>query len=124
MWPASAVLVWCGMVGKMQAQAKDGPVTVVSHVDIKPAIFLPMAEENAARLFRAETSATKQDAGLVSYVLLQEVGQQNHFTLVETWRDAAAYARHTGSDHTVRFRDEIQPFLGSPFDARVHREFR
>jgi hypothetical protein len=29
-----------------------------------------------------------------------------------------------GSKHTVQFRDEIQPFLGSPFDSRIHRQFR
>ncbi len=95
-----------------------------SHVDIKPDAYMPQAEENAARLFRAETVATKQEPGLVSYVVLQETDATNHFTIVETWRDAKAYARHVGSDHTVKFRQDIQPFLGSPFDSRIHHQFR
>ena len=93
-------------------------------MDIKPDAYMPQAEENSWRLFRAETAATKRDAGLVSYVVLQGIGSANHFTIVETWHDAKAYEMHVGSEHTVRFRDEIQPFLGSPFDSRIHHQFR
>jgi quinol monooxygenase YgiN len=72
----------------------------------------------------AEIAATKQDAGLVSYTVLQEIGAINHFTIVETWRDVKAYEIHVGSKHTVQFPDKIQLFLGSPFDSRIHRQFR
>ncbi len=106
------------------AEEKVEPITIVSHVDIKPDAYMPQAEESSGRLFRAETAATKQDPGLVSYVVLQEIGSTNHFTIVEIWADAKAYARHVGSDHTVRFRQNIQPFLGSPFDSRIHHQFR
>jgi len=67
---------------------KSEPVTIVTHVDIKPDAYMPQAEENSWRLLRAETAATKQDAGLASYVVLQEIGSTNHFTIVETWHDA------------------------------------
>jgi len=43
----------------------------------------------------------------------------NHFTIVETWHDAKAYEMHVGSEHTVRFRDEIQPFWGSSTPASI-----
>jgi quinol monooxygenase YgiN len=76
---------------------------------------MPKAQENSARLFRAETAATKRDPGIVSYVVLQETQAPNHFTIVETWRDAKAYAPHPGSDHTVKFRQDLQLYLGSPF---------
>ncbi|MBB6145061.1 quinol monooxygenase YgiN [Silvibacterium bohemicum] len=112
------------LVASSRADEKAEPVTIVSHVDIKPDAYLPQAEENSARLFRAEIAATKQDPGLVSYVILQETAAPNHFTIVETWRDANAFARHVGSEHTVKFRQDIQPFLGSPFDSRIHHQFR
>lgn len=105
------------------AQAKGEPVTVVSHVDILPDSYRPGAENNAARLFRAESAASRKDKGLVSFGVFQETGVPNHFTIVETWHDAKAYALHVGSPHTVQFRQRIQPFLGSPFDARTLRQF-
>jgi quinol monooxygenase YgiN len=119
-----AILSSLILVSGVDAEYKSEPVTVVSHVDIKPDAYMPQAEENSWRLFRAEAAATKQDAGLVSYTVLQEIGATNHFTIIETWRDAKAYEMHVGSKHTVQFRDEIQQFLGSPFDSRIHRQFR
>jgi quinol monooxygenase YgiN len=119
-----AILSSLFLVSRLEADDKSEPLTIVSHVDIKPDAYMPQSEENSWRLFRAETAATKQDAGLVSYTVLQEIGATNHFTIVETWRDAKAYEIHVGSKHTVQFRDEIQPFLGSPFDSRIHCQFR
>jgi quinol monooxygenase YgiN len=119
-----AILSFVCFVSGLDAEDKRGPITIISHVDIKPDAYMPQAEENSWRLFRAETAATKQDAGLVSYVVLQQIDATNHFTIVETWRDAKAYEMHVGSKHTVQFRDEIQPFLGSPFDSRIHHQFR
>lgn len=112
------------LVSSLYAEDKSEPVTIVSHVDIKPDAYMPQAEENSWRLFRAETAATKQDTGLVSYVVLQEIGATNHFTIVETWHDEKDYEMHVGSKHTVNFRQDIQPFLGSPFDSRIHKQFR
>jgi quinol monooxygenase YgiN len=119
-----AILSSFFLVSGLDAEDKSEPIIIVSHVDIKPDAYMPQAGENSWRLFRVEAAATKQDAGLVSYAVLQEIGASNHFTIVETWRDAKAYEIHVGSKHTVRFRDEIQPFLGSPFDSRIHRQFR
>jgi quinol monooxygenase YgiN len=119
-----AVLSSLLLVVNSFAKEKGEPITIVSHLGIKPDAYMPQAEESSGRLFRAETAATKQDPGLVSYVVLQEIGSTNHFTIVEIWTDPKAYARHVGSDHTVRFRQNIQPFLGSPFDSRIHHQFR
>ncbi|MFC6647328.1 putative quinol monooxygenase [Granulicella cerasi] len=102
------------------AQTKAVPVTVVSHVDIKPDAYLPQAVETAEKLLQAETVATHKDAGLVAYGVYQEVGSSNHFTIVETWNDRTAYERHVGSPHTVSFREKVQPLLGGPFDTRLH----
>ena len=119
-----AILSSVCFVSGLDAEDKGGPITIISHLDIKPDAYMPQAEENSWRLFRAETAATKLDAGLVSYVVLQQIDATNHFTIIETWRDAKAYEMHVGSKHTVQFRDEIRPFLGSPFDSRIHHQFR
>jgi quinol monooxygenase YgiN len=106
------------------SQAADEQVTIVSHVDIKPDYAFPHAYEMSARILRAERAATQHDAGMVSYQLFQETASPNHFTIVETWSSSKSYALHEGSDHTVKFRNDIQPLLGSPFDARVHHSFQ
>ena len=100
------------------AQTTNEPVTIVSHVDIIPDSYKALSQENAARLFRGEAAATKHDVGLISCVLLQESGLGHHFTILETWRDTRSYEMHQGIEHTIEFRKDIQPFIGSPFDAR------
>ena len=119
----AAFLVALSFSDVCTAQSVNGSVTVVSHVDIIPSAFKPGSEEAAAKLFRAQALATQHDAGLVSYAILQQDGGSNHFTLVETWRDARSYELHQGATHTVKFRRELQPLLGSPFDAREHHTF-
>ena len=112
------------LVSLCTAQMKSEPIIIVSHVDIIPDAYKPQSEENAARLLRSQEAATKHDAGLISYVVLQQNGASNHFTIVETWRDSRSFEIHEGADHTVAFRKDIQPFLGGPFDSREHHDFR
>lgn len=106
------------------AQAKDEPVIIVTHVDIIPDAYKPLSEENAASLLRSEAAAAKHDAGLISFELLKENGLSNHFTILETWRNSRSYEIHQGADHTIEFRKNIQPFIGSPFDARKDHPLR
>lgn len=49
---------------------------------------------------------------------------RNHFTIIETWQDRRAYGVHVGSDHTVKLRQDIQPFLDSPFGSGISQKFR
>jgi hypothetical protein len=67
---ALAILSSVFLVSALDAQDKNEPITIVSHVDIKPDAYLPQAEENSWRLLRGETAATKQDAGLVTCTVL------------------------------------------------------
>ncbi|MDE1178281.1 MAG: antibiotic biosynthesis monooxygenase [Edaphobacter sp.] len=106
------------------AQTKSAAITAIVHVDIIPDYAKAQSEERAAQILRVETAATQHDSGLVSYDVLQQNDASNHYTIVETWVDEAAYARHEGSAHTVKFRQDIQEYLGSPFDSRPHHRFQ
>ena len=97
---------------------------MVSHVDIIPDAYKPQSQENVAVLLRRQTAATQHDAGLLSYVVLQQNGASNHFTIVEAWRDSRSFDAHQGADHTLQFRKDLQPFLGGPIDSREHHSFR
>lgn len=105
------------------AQQHKQTVTVIDHVDIIPSSYLAGSEEKAATLLREQTAASRQDVGVLSYEVYQQDGANNHFTIVETWRNRKAYEAHQGAAHTVKFRDAIQPLLGSPFDSREHHPF-
>lgn len=107
-----------------QNAAAAQPITIVSHVDIKPDAYMPGAEETAAKLFRAEEAATRKDEGLISYAIYQQIDATNHFTIVETWQNRHDYELHEGSDHTVSFRKQVEPVLGGPFDARMHKNWK
>ena len=120
---ALAAVSTFGLGGVANAEQPAGPVTLVSHVDVIPDAYVPQAEEKSWAILRTEMAATKNDKGVVSYVVLRQTDGPNHFTIVETWADYKALAAHQGSAHTIKFRQDIQENLGSPFDSRLHQTF-
>ncbi len=99
------------------ADAAATPVVVVTHLDIERRNLDP-----ALALMRGYVATTRREPGLQHIELLAQVGVPNHFTVVETWADQAAYDAHTGSQPIRDFRNRIDPFLGSPYDDRLHTE--
>ena len=88
-------------------------VDIVEHVDILPDHTARARDEISAYL-----QAARREPGAVRIDALQEV-RQNHFDIVETWRDAAAYRAHQASAATLRLRRTVGPWLGSPLDERI-----
>ncbi len=96
-------------------QGADTPIVAVIHVDA-----MPQYTDAAATLLDRFRRDSLADAGEKEFLVLQEIGRLNHFTLVEKWADQKAYDAHNSAKHTRQFRDELQPMLGSPFDERLH----
>src|SRR5438094_7486887 len=90
---------------------------VVIHVDIAGT---PAIVAEATRLLKEFSADSQKDPGVVRFELLIQDGRLNHFTIVEVWQTREAFETHSGSEHTKRFREKIQPMLGSPFDERLH----
>jgi quinol monooxygenase YgiN len=99
------------------AQTPRKDVYIVIHVDIagNPAV---VAE--ATKLLREFSADSQRDRGVVRFELLLQDGRLNHFTIVEVWQTREAFELHSSAEHTKRFRENIQPMLGSPFDERLH----
>ena len=97
----------------------QGPVSkqlyVVTHIDTTPNFATDTVKEVAQ--FAADS---KKDAGCVRFEALRSVERMNHFELVEVWRTRQDFEAHLAQDHTKRFREKIQPALGSPFDERLY----
>jgi quinol monooxygenase YgiN len=90
-------------------------VYVVTHVDVTPNFTAEATK--ALREFAAES---KKDPGVVRFEVLQQDSRANHYTVVEVWQSRQAFEAHSASEHSKRFREKLQPMLGSPFDERLH----
>ena len=103
-------------VGTGAAASGDG-VLIVTHVDVVPPGHIQVRE-----MLKTLADASRKDAGNVRFDVLQGV-RQNHFTVLEGWRDQRSYEAHLSAPHTKTFREELQPRAtdGAPYDERVYR---
>lgn len=90
-------------------------VYVVTHVDVAP-------PGDAAALLRRLADDSRNEPGCLRFDILQHAERANHFTIVEAWRTRAARDRHVAAAHTRRYRDALQPMIGSPLDERLMRQ--
>jgi quinol monooxygenase YgiN len=97
------------------AFAQDSAVQIVSYVEVAPA-----TRGTAAGLVRQLANASRKEAGVVRFEILQRIAPSNQFVIVSIWKDKAAYDAHMGSAHVKEFREKIRPHLISAIDDRVH----
>lgn len=97
------------------AQPK-GEVYVVTHVDVNG----PNAVPTSNKLLLDYVAESRKDKGAVRIEVVVQDGRPNHYTLVEVWQSREAFEAHTATDYAKHFREKLQPFLGSPFDERLH----
>jgi quinol monooxygenase YgiN len=108
----------CGLIlASAAAQIPGKNVYVVTHLDIAGTPAIVAEATNPLKEFSADS---QKDPGVVRFELLLQDGRLNHFTIVEVWQSRDAFEAHAGAGHTKRFREKIQPMLGSPFDERLH----
>jgi len=63
---------------------------------------------------------SRKDKGAVRVEAYIQVSRINHLTLVEVWENRQALEAHEAAAHTKKFREQIDPLLGSPYDERLH----
>ena len=100
---------------QQKAEAKSGALYVVTYVDV-----FPNFADDTMKALRQFAADSRKDPGLVRFEFLQDVARTNHFSIVEVWQSRQAYDAHLGQEHSKRFREKIQPGLGSPFDERLY----
>ncbi len=106
----------CGTVSAQQATTPaDTVICTVAHID-----FMPNHTQTVTVL-EAYVARESHDPGVTHVELLQSITAPNHFTLLETFRDKAAYDGHIEAGYTRNFRAGIAPALGSPYDERLFR---
>ena len=60
------------------------------------------------------------DPGVREFLLASWDGITNHFQLIERYGTNRAFDLHVSAQHTVQFRNSLQPFIGAPYDERVY----
>jgi quinol monooxygenase YgiN len=102
------------------AQAPSSPPASVPLVDVIHIDVIPQFTNQAILLLRTYRRDSLSDNGSKRIDILQQVGRPNHFTVIEEWESQSAYDKHVGAAHTLRFRTDLAPMLGAPFDERPH----
>ncbi|HML11701.1 MAG TPA: antibiotic biosynthesis monooxygenase [Xanthobacteraceae bacterium] len=92
-----------------------GQIWVVTHVDVPP----PSKDACIGEL-KTLAEASRKDAGDLAFGVVQQTNRPNHFTVVEVWQDQKALDGHAVAEHTKRFRANLGPMLGAPYDDRVY----
>ena len=100
---------------QQKAEARSSALYVVTYVDV-----FPNFTEDTLKALRQFATDSRKDPGSVRFEFLQDVVRTNHFSIVEVWQSRQAYDAHLTQEHSKRFREKIQPGLGSPFDERLY----
>lgn len=95
--------------------AQDTKIYVVTHIDLMGNHVV-----DATKLLQQYAADSRRDKGSVRFELLVEPSRKNHLTIVSVWDNQAAFETHLEAEHTRKFREMLQPMLGSPFDERLH----
>jgi quinol monooxygenase YgiN len=62
---------------------------------------------------------TREEPGCLGYGAFQSVRDPDEFYIHSRWKDMAAFERHVGLAHTVRFAERVEPLLDHPFKATL-----
>jgi len=105
-----------GSVTPRDSHAAARQIFVITHVDVIPT-FLAQAEPLLLQ-FVADSAG---DPGVQTFAMLSWDGITNHFQLIEVFANQQAFDSHVSAQHTVNFRNSLQPFIGAPFDERLYQ---
>ena len=109
-------LLWLALVLPAPAQQDQAAkLYVVTYVDV-----FPQGAADTNKWLHEFAADSRKDPGSVRFEVLRDVERTNHFTIVEVWQTRQAYDAHTALEHTKRFREKLQTYLGSPFDERLY----
>ena len=92
--------------------------TLLVHVDV-----LPSFVEDYARILNRYVEGTRGESGLARLDILQTLPPHtNHFTVVESWLDAAALQAHQKATTAQTYRETLAPMLGALYDERAYQK--
>ena len=104
------------LAGTVNPRDAKSRIFVITHVDIDPQFV-----DQARPLLDTFVSDSASDGGVQTFALLSQTPTTNHFQLVEAFAKQKAFDAHVSAQHTLDFRNGIQPFIGAPYDERLYQ---
>ena len=92
-------------------------IVVVTHIDIIPNDNLPAAQALLEQFVRD----SRNDPGVKSFTMITWTPTTNHFQLLEVFKNERSFNAHVSAKHTIDFRNDLQQYIGAPYDERVYR---
>jgi quinol monooxygenase YgiN len=102
-------------VGPVDAVQSGAAVAIVTHVDV-----IPPQRENGTAIVKQLAEDSRKDGGNLRFEAVTQVNRQNHFTLIELWRDSQSAEAHSIAAHTRAFRERLAPASGALYDERLY----
>ena len=104
-------------MGPKMAVGANAGVYVMIHLDVAPPFFAALQVP-----LKPFTEASRKEDGVLRFDLLQHVDpRQNHITVLEAWRDVAAFDAHQAAAATKTFREKLHPIIGALYDQRLYK---
>lgn len=103
-------------VGPLSIKRTAGAIAVATHVDV-----IPPQREHGTAITKQLAEDGRKESGNVRFEAVVQTNRQNHFTLIEVWRDRKAADAHIMAAHTRAFRDKLGPASGALYDERFYR---
>ena len=103
-------------VGPIAAKAGGATVAAVTHVDV-----IPPQRENGTAITKQLAEDGRKDDGNLRFEAVTQTNRQNHFTVIELWRDRKAADAHSMAAHTRAYREKLGPASGALYDERFYK---
>jgi quinol monooxygenase YgiN len=69
---------------------------------------------------QAVASASREEAGCISYRLYEDIERTNEFVFVEEWESRDALQQHFATEHVGEFMRAIPATIVAPPDVKFH----
>jgi len=99
------------------AEAGDGAVVVITHVDVSP-------DPAVAPMLKTLADSSRSENGNLRFDVMLHTMRANHFQIIEVWQNQKTLDAHSAASHTKKYRDDLQRFLGSPLDERLFKSIK
>jgi quinol monooxygenase YgiN len=109
-----AALALAGQAFAQEPGSRD-KIYVVTHADM-----IPTNLAAGKKLLQQYAMDSRKDKGCIRIEVMEQISRVNHHMIVEVWESQAAYDGHIAAAHTIEFRSQLDPMLGSPYDERLH----
>ncbi|WP_058304240.1 putative quinol monooxygenase [Gorillibacterium timonense] len=91
---------------------------IIIHADFK---VFPDKKQSFLEAVQPLVQGSQAEAGCIRYTLMQLVGDETAYTMVEEWKDQEAVDAHNASEHFQSFGRFAPSFLADKMNVKVFR---